>query len=211
MNEEFTSEVVGEENSDRFNWFIARARRGYERKAQEALVLRITENRMKDAFGRVLVPSEKVTEMRAGRKVRVDRLLYPGYVLVEIRKPLGEEAARSEDGTTGVMEEQLWHLVRGSKHILGFVGTSRNEPTPLSPEEVARIVVSSSESEEVVQTRANALFSVGDTVRITEGPFEDFSGVIEDVFPARDRVRVGVTVFSRSTPVEVSFSQIVRE
>ena len=144
---------------------------------------------MQDKFGRILVPTEEVVEVKNGQKRTTERKFFPGYVLVEM-----------------LMDDESWHLVKQTSKVTGFVGGARNRPTPISQADVQKIVSQMQEGSE--KPRHKVEFEVGEMVRVKEGPFADFNGSIEEVNYEKNKLRVSVTIFGRATPVELEFSQI---
>ncbi len=174
-------------NSPR-KWFIIHTYSGFEQKVAESLRSRAQAFGYSDKIGQVLIPTEEVVELRAGKKVTSKRLLYPGYVLVEME-----------------MNDQLWHEVKNTPRVTGFVGGG-NTPVPLSPDEVNSILFRQASSAE--RPRPKLTFEKGETVRINDGPFTNFSGKVDEVNPERNTLRVLVTIFGRATPVELDFLQV---
>ncbi len=174
-------------NSPR-KWFIIHTYSGFEQKVAESLRSRSQAFGYSDKIGQILIPTEEVVELRAGKKVTSKRLLYPGYVLVEME-----------------MNDQLWHEVKNTPRVTGFVGGG-NTPVPLSPDEVNSILYRQASSAE--RPRPKLTFEKGETVRINDGPFTNFSGKVDEVNPERNTLRVLVTIFGRATPVELDFLQV---
>ena len=170
-------------------WYIVHAYSGMEKAVERNIVERITRSGMQDKFGRILVPTEEVVEMKNGSRKTTERRLFPGYVFVEM-----------------VMDDDTWHLVKHTNKVTGFVGGAKNRPAPISEEEVQKIVSQMQEGTE--KPRHKVEFMVGELIRVKEGPFTDFNGSVEDVNYEKSRVRVSVMIFGRSTPVELEFSQI---
>jgi transcriptional antiterminator NusG len=170
-------------------WYVVHAYSGFEKSVQRALAERITRGGMQDKFGRVLVPVEEVIEMKSGQKSITERKFFPGYVLVEME-----------------MDDESWHLVKSTPKVTGFVGGTGNRPTPISEKEVEKILQQIQDG--VEKPRPKVLFEVGEVVRVKEGPFTDFHGAVEDVNYEKSKIRVAVTIFGRSTPVELEFSQV---
>ena len=172
-------------------WYIIHSYSGFERKVKESLESRVRAFGLEDKIGRVLIPTEAVTEVRGGKKYTVERMFYPGYVLVEMD-----------------MDDHVWHVVKSTPRVTGFVGTGQ-QPTPLSDEEVQQIVYKSGESKE--KPKLKVKFEKNETVRITEGPFATFTGVVDEVNDDRETLKVMVTIFGRSTPVELEFKQVEKQ
>jgi transcription termination/antitermination protein NusG len=170
------------------NWYIVHTYSGFEKKVAETLRAVAEQHGLKDQLGEIMVPSEDVIEMRQGRKVVTPKLFYPGYVLVEME-----------------MNNDTWHLVRSTPRVTGFVGSGQM-PSPLTPEEVDRIVHKVEVAAEHPKPRLK--FEKGESVKINEGPFKDFTGLVDEVNDDRSTLRVMVTIFGRSTPVELDFYQV---
>ncbi len=170
-------------------WYVVHAYSGMERAVERNLRERIDRAGMQDRFGQILVPTETVTETRAGKKAKTERRFFPGYVLVEME-----------------MSDDTWHLVKNTSKVTGFVGGAKNRPAPISESEVNKIVSQMREGSE--KPRPKVEWSVGENVRVKEGPFADFTGSIEDVNYDKSKIRVSVTIFGRATPVELDFGQV---
>jgi transcriptional antiterminator NusG len=170
-------------------WYVVHAYSGMEKAVERNILERIAREGMQDKFGRILVPMEEVVEIKNGQKKTTERKFFPGYVLVEM-----------------VMDDDTWHLVKHTNKVTGFVGGAKNRPAPISEAEVQKIVNQMHEGTE--KPRHKVEFVVGEFVRVKEGPFADFNGSVEDVNYEKSKVRVAVTIFGRSTPVELEFSQI---
>jgi transcriptional antiterminator NusG len=155
---------------------------------KESLESRVQAFGLQEKIGKVLIPTESVTEVRNGKKYTVERMFYPGYVLVEMD-----------------MNDEVWHVVKSTPRVTGFVGTGQ-QPTPLSEEEVQHIVFRVSESKD--KPKLKVKFEKNESVRITEGAFASFTGVVDDVNEDRSTLKVMVTIFGRSTPVELEFNQV---
>jgi len=169
-------------------WYIIHSYSGFERKVRESLESRVQAFGLQDKIGRVLIPTESVTEVRGGKKYTSERMFYPGYVLVEMD-----------------MDDHVWHVVKSTPRVTGFVGTGQ-QPTPLSEEEVQNIVYRVGESKD--KPKLKVKFEKNESVRITEGPFASFTGVVDEVNEDRETLKVMVTIFGRSTPVELEFGQV---
>lgn len=154
-----------------------------------ALLERIQLSDFAEKFGEVIVPSEEVVEMRAGKKRRSERKFFPGYVLVEME--LGDDT---------------WHLVKETPRVMGFIGGKADQPAPITPAEAATILQRVQTGSE--QVTPKTVFEPGEMVRVIDGPFNDFNGVVEEVNYEKNRMRVAVTIFGRSTPVELDFGQV---
>ncbi|MBI3157050.1 MAG: transcription termination/antitermination protein NusG [Burkholderiales bacterium] len=170
-------------------WYVVHVYSGMEKAAERNLRERIDRAGMQHKFGRILVPTEEVVELKHGKKSVTERRFFPGYVLVEME-----------------MADDTWHLVKHTSKVTGFVGGARNRPTPISEAEVMKIVNQMQEG--VDKPRPKVEWMVGELVRVKEGPFTDFNGAIEDVNYEKSKVRVSVTIFGRATPVELDFSQV---
>jgi transcriptional antiterminator NusG len=182
---EAAAEPVG---NPRMKWYIVHAYSGFERKVKESLESRIRAFGLEDRMGRVLIPTETVTEIRNNKKYTRESMFYPGYVLVEMD-----------------MDDEVWHMVKGTPRVTGFVGTGQ-QPTPLSDDEVKQIVYRVADSKE--KPKLKIKYEKNETVRITEGAFATFTGVVDEVNEDRETLKVMVTIFGRSTPVELEFSQV---
>ncbi len=170
------------------NWYIIHAYSGFEKKVAETLKSRVAAEGFSAQFGQIMVPTENVIEMRGGKKVVTSKLFYPGYVLVEM-----------------AMNDDTWHMVRSTPRVTGFVGSGQR-PTPLSAEEVDRIVHRIEVAAENPKPKLE--FEKGETVKINDGPFRDFTGAVDEVNNDRSTLRVMVTIFGRATPVELDFYQV---
>ena len=169
-------------------WYIVHTYSGFERKVKESLESRVRAFGLEEKIGRVLIPTEPVTEVRGGKKYTSERMFYPGYVLVEMD-----------------MNDHVWHVVKSTPRVTGFVGTGQ-QPTPLSVEEVNQIVYRVSEGKD--KPKLKVKFEKNEQVKITEGPFANFTGVVDDVNEDRETLKVMVTIFGRATPVELEFGQV---
>jgi transcriptional antiterminator NusG len=169
-------------------WFILHTYSGFEQKVADSLRSRAEAYGYSDKIGQILIPTEEVVELRAGKKVTSKRMLYPGYVLVEIQ-----------------MSDELWHAVKNTPRVTGFVGGG-NSPVPLSADEVNQILYRQASS--VDRPRPKLSFEKGETVRIIDGPFANFTGKVDEVNSERNTLRVLVTIFGRGTPVELDFLQV---
>ncbi|HET7797706.1 MAG TPA: transcription termination/antitermination protein NusG [Nevskia sp.] len=170
-------------------WYVVHAYSQYENNVMRALKERIARAGLEERFGDILVPTEEVVEIRDGQKRTTERKFYPGYVLVQME-----------------MSEDTWHLVKSTPKVLGFIGGTPDKPAPISEKEAKSIL--SRVEEAVEKPKPKTLYEPGEAVRITEGPFADFSGVVEEVNYDKSRLRVAVLIFGRSTPVELEFSQV---
>lgn len=170
-------------------WYVVHVYSGMEKSVQRTLVDRIARAGLENNFGQILVPSEEVVEVKGGKKSITERRIFPGYVLVEMD-----------------LTDETWHLVKSTSRVTGFLGGSGNRPAPISEKEVEKIM--SQMEEGVEKPRPKILFEVGEMVRVKEGPFADFNGNVEEVNYEKSKVRVSVTIFGRSTPVELDFAQV---
>ena len=172
-----------------FRWYVVQAYSGMERAAERNIQERIARAGVQHKFGRILIPTEEVVEVKGGQKKTTERKFFPGYVLVEM-----------------IMDDDTWHLVKQTSKVTGFVGGARNRPVPISQVEVEKIVSQMQEGSE--KPRHKVEFEVGEMIRVKEGPFTDFNGSIEEVNYEKNKLRVSVTIFGRASPVELEFSQI---
>ncbi len=170
-------------------WYVVHAYSGMEKAVERNLVERIARSGMPEKFGRILVPMEEVVEIKNGQKKTAERKFFPGYVLVEM-----------------IMDDDTWHLVKHTSKVTGFVGGTKNRPAPISEAEVLKIVNQMQEGSD--KPRHKVEFVVGEYVRVKDGPFTDFNGSVEEVNYEKNKMRVAVTIFGRSTPVELEFSQV---
>lgn len=170
-------------------WYVVHAYSGMEKAVERNLRERIDRAGMQPKFGRILVPTEEVVEMKNGKKSVTERRFFPGYVLVEM-----------------VMDDESWHLVKNTSKVTGFVGGAKNRPSPISEDEVLKIVTQMQEGTE--KPRPKVEWVVGEVVRVKDGPFTDFNAVIEDVNYDKSKMRLSVTIFGRATPVELDFHQV---
>ena len=179
-------------------WYVVHAYSGFEKSVAQALRDRIARMGMQDRFGEVLVPTEEVIEMRAGQKRRSERKFFPGYVLVQI-------ATHVEDGIPRI-DNESWHLVKETPKVMGFIGGTADRPLPIQDREADAIL--QRDQDGVEKPKPKVLFEPGQMVRVVDGPFNDFNGVVEEVNYEKSKVRVSVTIFGRATPVELEFSQV---
>jgi len=170
-------------------WYVVHAYSGFENQVKRSLEERIRRAGLEDKFGEILVPTEEVVEMRDGKQRKSERKFFPGYVLVQME-----------------MDDETWHLVKDVPRVMGFIGGTSDRPAPLSDKEAEAILARVRESTE--KPKPKVLFEPGEVVRIIDGPFNDFSGVVEEVDYDKNRLRVEVTIFGRSTPVDLEFSQV---
>ncbi|NRA22723.1 MAG: transcription termination/antitermination protein NusG [Oceanospirillaceae bacterium] len=172
------------------NWYIIHAYSNYEKRVVTSLVDRIEINGMEDLFGEILVPSEEVVEIRDGKKRRSERKFYPGYVFIEME-----------------MNDDTWQLVKHTDRVLGFIGGKRDQPAPISKREADEMLSRVRSGSEDVP-RPKTMFEPGEVVRVTGGPFADFDGTVEEVDYNKNKLKVAVLIFGRSTPVELEFGQV---
>ena len=173
-------------------WYVVHAYSGFEQQVKRLLQERIQRSGLQESFGEVLVPTEEVVEMRAGQRRRSDRKFFPGYVLVNM-----------------TMDDATWHLVKSVPKVMGFIGGSSDRPAPISDREANEILQRVQEG--VEKPRPKVLFEPGEVIRVVDGPFKDFSGSVEEVNYEKSRLRLEVSIFGRSTPVELEFSQVEKE
>ena len=174
------------------SWYVVHSYSGYENQVKRSLEDRIVRGRMESKFGKILVPTEEVVEMKDGQKRKSDRKFFPGYVLVEM-----------------AMDDASWHLVKDCPKVMGFIGGTSDRPTPISEREVN--VILDRINDGAAKPRPKVLFEVGEVVRVIDGPFADFNGVVEEGNYEKSRLRVAVTIFGRSTPVELEFGQVSKD
>lgn len=170
-------------------WYVVHAYSGYEKKVAAAIKERVELNSMQEFFGDILVPTEEVVEMRAGQKRKSERKFFPGYVLVQME-----------------LNDAAWHLVKETPRVMGFIGGKADKPAPITEKEAQTILQRVDDS--IDKPKPKTLFEPGEMVRVTDGPFNDFNGVVEEVNYDKSRLRVAVLIFGRSTPVELEFSQV---
>jgi transcriptional antiterminator NusG len=170
-------------------WYVVHVYSGYEQQAVRSLKERISHSGVVEQFGDILVPTEEVIEMRGGQKRKSDRKFFPGYVLIQME-----------------MNDATWHLVKEVPKVMGFIGGTSDRPAPISDKEAQQIIDRIQEG--VEKPRPKVLFEPGEVVRVIDGPFADFSGVVEEVNYEKSRLRVAVTIFGRATPLELEFGQV---
>ncbi|MGA8279235.1 MAG: transcription termination/antitermination protein NusG [Rhodanobacteraceae bacterium] len=180
------------------HWYVVHAYSGFEHQVARSLKERVVRAGMEAKFGEVLVPTEEVIEMRGGQKRRSERKFFPGYVLVQIETSDADKAQKIDD--------ESWHLVKETPKVMGFIGGTADRPLPIKDSEADAILRRVQEG--VDKPRPKVLFEAGEMVRVTEGPFNDFNGVVEEVNYEKSRLRVAVLIFGRSTPVELEFAQV---
>jgi transcriptional antiterminator NusG len=170
-------------------WYVVHAYSGFEQQVKRSLEERIRRFGMEDRFGEILVPTEEVVEMRGGQQRKSERKFFPGYVLVQME-----------------MSDETWHLVKEVPRVMGFIGGKADRPAPISDKEADAILRRVQEG--IEKPRPKVLFEPGEVVRVVDGPFNDFNGVVEDVDYDKSRLKVSVLIFGRSTPVDLEFSQV---
>lgn len=170
-------------------WYVVHAYSGYEKRVAESLKERIQFEGMEDSFGEVLVPTEEVVEVRDGKKRKSERKFYPGYVMVQME-----------------MNDETWHLVKQIPRVMGFIGGTADKPAPITEREAEAILRRVQDGAD--KPAHKTIYEPGEVVRVTEGPFADFNGVVEAVDYDKSRIQVAVTIFGRATPVELEFTQV---
>ncbi len=170
-------------------WYVVHAYSGFEAQVKRSLEERIKRFGMESKFGQILVPTEEVVEMRSGQQRRSERKFFPGYVLVQME-----------------MTDETWHLVKDAPKVMGFIGGTADRPAPITEREADAILQRVQEG--VEKPRPKVLFEPGEVVRVVDGPFNDFNGVVEDVDYEKSRLKVSVLIFGRSTPVDLEFAQV---
>jgi len=170
-------------------YYVIQAFSNCEKKVKTALEERINMSGLSDMFGDIMIPTEQVTELKKGQKKQMERKFFPGYMLVQME-----------------MNDDTWHLVRKTPNVMGFMGGTRNKPAPLSEDELNRITSRVERTTE--QPVFKTVFESGETVRINDGPFNDFNGIVEEVDYEKNLIRVSVSIFGKATPVELNFSQV---
>lgn len=170
-------------------WYVVQAFSGFETTVKRSLQEHIVRSGLEDYFGEIMVPTEEVVEVRGGQKRKSERKFFPGYVLVHME-----------------LNDETWHLVKNVPRVLGFIGGTADKPAPISEREADQILQRVQEG--VEKPRPKVLFEPGEVVRVTDGPFNDFNGVVEEVNFEKSRLLVAVQIFGRSTPVELEFSQV---
>ncbi|WP_263371517.1 transcription termination/antitermination protein NusG [Granulicella cerasi] len=186
--EEAAAEEAAPEHNENFKWYIIHAYSGFERKVKESLESRVRAYHLEDKVGRIEIPTEPTTEMRNGKKYTIDRVFLPGYVFVEM-----------------ALDNDLWHVVKNTPRVTGFLQTG-DQPNALSEQEVSAMLNRQDVTRE--KPRLKLKFEKGETVRITEGPFANFNGAVDDINEDKQTLKVMVSIFGRPTPTEVSFSNV---
>ena len=170
-------------------WYVVHAYSGYEKKVALAIKERVDLAGMEDQFGEILVPTEEVVEIRGGQKRKSERKFFPGYVLVQME-----------------LSDDTWHLIKETPRVMGFIGGKADKPAPITEREAEAILARVHDSEE--KPRPKTLFEPGEMIRVIDGPFNDFNATVEEVNYDKSKLRVAVTIFGRSTPVELDFTQV---
>ena len=173
------------------SWYVVNSYSGYENKAKEQLLERIERENLHEFFGGIEVPTQTITEMKAGKEKVTEKTFFPGYVLVQME-----------------MNDDTWHLVKETPRVLGFIGGTKNNPKPISEAEANKIL--QQQEEGIEPSSQMTTFEPGEMIRVIDGPFNDFSGVVEEIDQEKGKVKVAVMIFGRSTPVELDFTQIER-
>lgn len=180
---------MSETATSTMKWYVVHAYSQYENQVRKALKERIKRAGLEEQFGDILVPTEEVVEIRDGKKRTTERKFFPGYVLVQM-----------------LMNDDTWHLVKSTPKVMGFIGGTSDRPAPITEREANQILNRVEES--VEKPKPKTLYEPGESVRVIDGPFADFSGVVEEVNYEKNRMRVAVLIFGRSTPVELEFGQV---
>ena len=170
-------------------WYVVHAYSGYEKHVMRSLIERVKREGLEEYFGDILVPTEEVVEMRNGQKRKSERKFFPGYVLVQME-----------------MNDHTWHLIKDTPRVMGFIGGTAEKPAPITDKEAEAILRRVADGSH--KPRPKTLFEPGETVRVVDGPFADFNGVVEEVNYEKSRIQVAVLIFGRSTPVELEFGQV---
>jgi transcriptional antiterminator NusG len=174
------------------DYYVIQAYSNCEKKVKAALEERIEMSGLSKMFGEIMIPTEQVTELKKGQKKQMERKFFPGYMLVQME-----------------MNDDTWHMVRKTPNVMGFLGGTRNKPMPLSERELSRIINRVEETSE--QPVFKTLFESGENVRISDGPFNDFNGIVEEVDYEKNLIKVSVSIFGKATPVELNFSQVEKD
>ncbi len=171
------------------DWYVIQAYSNCEKKVKANLEEKIEMSGMSNKFGKIMIPTEQVTELKKGQKKQIERKFFPGYMLIQME-----------------MNDDTWHLVRKTPNVMGFMGGKRTRPVPLTETELSKIT---NRVEEATETpKFKTVFESGESVRINDGPFNDFNGIVEEVDYERNSIKVSVSIFGKSTPVDLNFSQV---
>jgi len=170
-------------------WFILQVYSGYEKKVKDQLLIQVEKKGLKDNIHEILIPSEDVIEMKKGKKVNTERKFFPGYMLLKM-----------------VMDDEIWHIVRTLPKVNGFLGGKKGEPIPVSQSEIDSIINQVKDGLE--KPKPSVSFEIGEQVRVSDGPFSSFNGMVEEVDEEKARLKVSVSIFGRSTPVDLEYSQV---
>lgn len=189
QDQQDTQQAAAANDAPKMRWYVIQAFSGYEKKVKQSLQEHIEREDMQNLFGDILVPTEEVVEMKAGQKRTSERKFFPGYVLVNM-----------------AMTDDTWHLVKSVPRVAGFIGGTENRPMPISDREANEIIQQVTDSADAPKMKFT--FAPGELVRIIDGPFADFNGTVEDANFEKSKLRVSVTIFGRSTPVELDFTQV---
>ncbi len=173
-------------------WYMVHAHSGFEKRVAESIKENAEKKKLTQFFGEVVVPTETIMEVKKGKKVNAERKFFPGYVMVQME-----------------LNDETWQVVKNTPRVTGFLGGGGNKPLPMSPSEVERIFQQIQEG--VDSPRSSVEYHTGDTVKVIDGPFESFVGVVEEVDEGKNRLKVAVSIFGRATPVELNFSQVEKQ
>lgn len=179
------------ESSNNYKWYVVRVKTGCEKSVMLTLEETIRRTGLEEVIPEILLPKEDYVEVKKGQKVKSQRKFFPGYLLLKMD-----------------MNEEAWHIVNSAANVVGFIGGTKDRPLPISDKEAAKILDRMQNTHD--SPRPKVLFEVGEMVRVIDGPFADFNGVVEDINYDKSRLRVAVLIFGRSTPVELEFSQVER-
>ena len=172
-----------------FRWFILQVYSGYEKKVKDQLLVQIDKKGLSNNINEILIPSEDVIEMRKGKKVNMERKFFPGYMLINM-----------------IMNDEIWHIVRTLPKVSGFLGGKKGEPIPVSQSEIDSII--NQVKDGLDKPKPSVSFEIGEQVRVSDGPFSSFNGMVEEVDEEKARLKVSVSIFGRSTPVDLDYSQV---
>ena len=170
------------------NWYIVQAYSGFEKKVVESITEELKKHKLQENLGEILVPTHQVTEIKKGKRTKKEKKYFPGYVLVKIE-----------------LTKQIYHLIKNIQKVSGFLG-SEDKPTPISDEEIKRILGQVSES--AINQKSGITFEIGEKVKVCDGPFASFNGLIEEIDEEKSRIKVSVSIFGRPTPVDLEFNQV---